>query len=436
MDVVQVNHLHRPSLGGIENYSHRLAGSLRERGHGVSVITTDASLRNDASPLDVEEGVRYCRTLASPFRNPLSLELYRRVKQTDADVYHVHSPWFLTSLAAVAAVPRDAPVVMTVHGFQPIQGLVGRTLETAYRPIARRIMDRVDRVIVLGEPERRRLVAEYGVDPDRVVVVPNGIVVAERDFDPDWIDDFHARYGLDPAVPTVLCVSRLVPLKRTHLLVDAVTEHLSDTPIQVVIVGHGDSEYASRLRERADERVHFLSNLSDEELRAAYAAADAFVLLSAAEGLPTVVLEAMSVGLPVVATPAGAVADVIVDGENGRLLDPDPTAADVADALSALLADPVELAAIGDRNQTAIRERFDWELIADRIVEVYEDAIGAAAARTGTSTPIQAEAADAGTVARTDRREENESVDRPAGDIESSSESRPEHSDRDASPFG
>jgi glycosyltransferase involved in cell wall biosynthesis len=383
MDVVQVNHLHRPSLGGIENYSHRLAGSLRDRGHDVSVFTTDASLDNDTSPLAVDPDVTYCRTLAAPFRNPLSVELYRRVRETSADLYHLHSPWYLTSMAATLAIPREAPVVMTVHGFQPIQGLVGQALETAYKPFARRILDRVDRVIVLGVPERRRLIDEYGVDPSRVVVVPNGIVTADRLVAPAAVDAFRRRYDLDPTVPTVLCVSRLVPLKRPDLLVDAVVDHLPDTPVQVVIVGHGDSAYAASLQARADDRVRFLSNLSDEELLAAYAAADVFALLSAAEGLPTVVLEAMTAGLPVVATPAGALADVIVDGVNGRLLSADPTAEEVASTLADLLADPAELAAIGERNRRTAHETFEWELIAEAILGIYEAAIGERRSKLG-----------------------------------------------------
>lgn len=399
MHVVQVNHLHRPSLGGIENYSHRLASSLRDRCHDVSVFTTDASLRNDTSPLAVDPDVTYCRTLAAPFRNPVSLELYRRVKETSADVYHLHSPWFLTSMAATLAIPREAPVVMTVHGFQPIQGLVGNALETAYKPFARRIFDRVDRVIVLGEPERRRLIDEYGVDPERVVVVPNGIVTADRLVAPAAVDAFRERYDLDPSVPTVLCVSRLVPLKRPDLLVDAVVDHLPDTPVQVVIVGHGESGYADSLRARADDRVRFLSNLSDEELLAAYDAADAFALLSAAEGLPTVVLEAMTAGLPVVATPAGAIADVIADGVNGRLLPADPTVEEVAATLADLLGDPDELAAIGDRNRRAARETFEWEVIVEAILGTYEAAIDERrsrleASRGGGARPTQGSTAE------------------------------------------
>jgi glycosyltransferase involved in cell wall biosynthesis len=377
MDVVQISHLHRPSIGGIENYSHRLCESLRARGHGAAVLTTDASLRNDRSPLGVEADVAYCRTDLAPFRNPLSRELYRRVREVDADVYHLHSLWYLTSLATIHALRRDrsTPVVMTLHGFQPIQGPVGRLLEAAWRPFARYVLRHVDRTIVLGESEKRRLVADYGADPGKVTVVPNGIDPDEHAVDPVAVDAFREAYGLDPDVPTVLFVGRLVPLKRPDLLVEAVVDHLPDTDCQVVVVGHGEGRYADSLRERADDRFTFLSNLPFEELLAAYGAADLFVLLSAAEGLPTVVLEAMNAGLPVVTTPAGALGDVVVDGYHGRLVPANPSAIEVAAAIRGLVDDEATRLATSERNRAYVREAFSWESVADRIVAVYEDVV-------------------------------------------------------------
>jgi glycosyltransferase involved in cell wall biosynthesis len=412
MHVVQVSHLYRPSLGGIENYAHRLVGSLRDRGHVASVVTTDASLRNGRSPLPAEADVDYCRTDVVPFRNPLSRELYRRLRDgdvggdgTEPDVYHLHSLWYLTSLAAVRALPSDAPVVMTLHGFQPIGGPAGRLLEAAWRPFARSILRRVDRTIVLGESERRRLVAEYGADPDRVVVVPNGIDPDEHVVDPAAVDAFRAAHDLDPDVPTVLFVGRLYPLKRPDRLVEAVVDRLPGVDCQVVVIGHGEGRYADAVRERAagDDRFRFLSNLPFEELLAAYEAADCLVCLSAAEGLPTVVLEAMNAGLPVVTTPAGALADVIADGVNGRLLEPDPTPAAVAAALGDLLADDAGRRTMGERNRAYLRESFAWESVADCIVDVYADVLADRAAEPAGAAGVGGGSVDADADADEDR---------------------------------
>jgi hypothetical protein len=107
----------------------------------------------------------------------------------------------------------------------------------------------------------------------------------------------------------------------------------------------------------------------------------------------------MTAGLPVVATPAGAIADVIADGVNGRLLPADPTVEEVAATLADLLGDPDELAAIGDRNRRAARETFEWEVIVEAILGTYEAAIDERrsrleASRGGGARPTQGSTAE------------------------------------------
>ncbi|SEL38683.1 glycosyltransferase family 4 protein [Haloferax larsenii] len=372
MHVVQVNHLHRPSLGGLENYSHRLAESLRAGGHAVDVVTTDMSLANDRSPLGPESGVTYCKTTATVMRNPLSLELFRVVRQHDADVYHLHSPWYLSSLAATLALPKDAPTVMTIHGFQPLGGLVAKAVEFAYHPFAQFIFDRMDRIIVLGAAEKRRLLREYRVPEEKVVVIPNGIHPDEHDVPESAVEAFRDTHGIDPSRPTILFVGRLVELKNPDVLVDTVVDELADLDVNVVVVGHGEESFVADLQARADDRFHFLSNLPFEELQAAYHASDVFVSLSRSEGLPTVVLEAMNARLPVVTTPAGALEDVIQDGVHGAVLDIPPSRAQLATALRRYVEDEALRTTVGERNRAYVRDQFDWDVVAADIVSLYE----------------------------------------------------------------
>lgn len=376
MHITQVSHLYRPSIGGIENYVHRLRNSLSERGHGQSIITTTQSLANDQSPLNREENVTYCTTTATVLRNPFSLELYREVQKNVADLYHLHSPWYLSTLAAVHALPKWTPMVITVHGFQPINTIAARILDVAYKPFAGYIFSRVNRVIALGESEKQRLIGEFDLPPTKIAVIPNGIHPREHDVPPSTIDTIHEKYDIDPETPTVLYVSRLVPLKNPGLLIDAVSNHLSDLAMDVLLVGNGDPSYVDDLKGRADDCIRFLSNLPFEDLQAVYHAADLFVLPSRSEGLPTVVLEAMNARLPILTTPVGALADVISHREHGWLLAPQPDEREIARAIRYYLEHPDERQEVGERNRAYVRSEFDWDDVAADITAVYEDVLG------------------------------------------------------------
>jgi glycosyltransferase involved in cell wall biosynthesis len=147
--------------------------------------------------------------------------------------------------------------------------------------------------------------------------------------------------------------------------------------MDVVVIGEGTKDNRRTLERRADDRFRFLSNLPFEELQAAYHAADAFTLLSRTEGLPTVALEAMNAQLPIITTPAGALVDVVTDGENGWVLGREPSGEALARAIRHYIENPEEARAIGARNRVYVRAVFDWERIAERIEAVYEEVLDA-----------------------------------------------------------
>jgi glycosyltransferase involved in cell wall biosynthesis len=368
MDVIQVCHRYRPSIGGIENYVHRLHESLVAAGHGSSVITTDAGL-DEAS--DRRPEARYCETTAAPLRNPLSRELHRYLRSADADVYHVHGPFFLTTLEAVHAVPTDVPVVMTVHGFPPEFSPLERLRNAAYAPVVRHVLQRVDETIVLGPSEGRRLRERYDADEDEISVVPNGIHPESYDVPSEAVNRFRADQRLDPETPTLLAVGRLIDWKNPDVLIEAIVEGLPDRELDVLMIGSGEPSTRAALRQRADDRFRFRSGLPFEDLKAAYRAADLFVHLSESEGLSTVTLEAMNAGLPVVATPPGALADVLADGRTGAVLSMPPDPDEVAGVLSRYLDAPDMRATIGEHNRAYVREQFDWTDIGAAIEATY-----------------------------------------------------------------
>ncbi len=144
-----------------------------------------------------------------------------------------------------------------------------------------------------------------------------------------------------------------------------------------MLVG-GDLEqggaYEAELRARAERlgvagRVVFAGYRSD--VPALLAGCDVFCLPSSAEGLPLVVLEAMARGKPVVTTPAGGTAELVVDGVTGLLVPPGDAAA-LAEALSGLLADPDRARQLGEAGRERVRTEFSAARAAEEILRIYE----------------------------------------------------------------
>jgi len=204
---------------------------------------------------------------------------------------------------------------------------------------------KADRIVVPSRYSARTAADVYGVDPARVAVVPEAVDPAP------W-----ARLRADPPPrpdhhPTILSVARQYPRKNTRTLLRALPHVLSTlSDARLRIVGGGPELPALRRQARRlglEGRVELVGTLPDaEDVRREYFLADCFCLPSLQEGFGIAFLEAMAAGLPVVAGRAGAVPEVVPDGEAGLLVDArDPQA--LADALLQVLTDPGRADAMG-----------------------------------------------------------------------------------------
>jgi glycosyltransferase involved in cell wall biosynthesis len=230
---------------------------------------------------------------------------------------------------------------------------------------------RADAVLTTSEYCRRAIGRHYGVAPGQVRLVPEGIDMAR------W-------RGLAAQVPhqsdgaTILCVARQYPRKHVADLLRALPAVRRAIPgARAVIAGDGP-EHAN-LRTLAAElglsdAVTFTGALPDDDLARLYCQADIFCLPSVQEGFGIVFLEAMACGLPVVATLAAAIPEVVPDRRAGLLVRPGDVAA-LAHALIELLARPSQRAAYGAFGQTYVA-RFDWDRVAQIFLDQVEPFVG------------------------------------------------------------
>jgi glycosyltransferase involved in cell wall biosynthesis len=220
----------------------------------------------------------------------------------------------------------------------------------------------------------RRALVRRGSLPWRVRVVPNGIDPArmERPVSAQALAEARARSGWSADRPTIGMVARR---KEQGLLLRALA--LVPRPVTVVLLGIGPDPELQALADAArPHHVAFVPFRPDP--LPFYALFDAAVLPTGGEGLSQALLEAMALGLPVVASGVAGNAEVVTDGVDGLLVRPDSPAA-FARALAALLADPALAAALGAAARRTARERFALERTRRLTDEAYHAALARSA---------------------------------------------------------
>lgn len=306
------------ATGGAEN---RLADELGVAPDDVEHLVVrlfrngdlDARLRDAGiavEPLDLEAG-------RGSWSWPLAASRVHAIaRRFEPDV--VHTSLYHASLAGQLAARRlRVPVVSTIAG----------TLTTSV-PRRERVMQRLAGVVARVTRARWRAVSNaaarsaidvYGLDPERVEVIERGYRPRERP-----VAD-RARFGLPPGVPLVVCAGRQVPSKNHVHLVRAFARATGDVPDAVLaLAGRLDAATPSIEAAIAEhgigDRVHLLGHRDD--LDVLLASADLFVLPSSTgEGFPGVLLEAIAMATPAVATDIAPHRELLMDGDLGVLAD-------------------------------------------------------------------------------------------------------------------
>jgi glycosyltransferase involved in cell wall biosynthesis len=222
-------------------------------------------------------------------------------------------------------------------------------------------------------------VVALGVDPNHVVVIPNGIE-ADRFVSVDRARA-RAHVGLPLGAPTVVCVSRLSREKGVDVLVEAAAA-MTTAGVRVVVVGDGPEEGALKAQARragVEDRVVFAGARPHSEVPLWIAAADVAVLSSRKEGHPNALVEYLACGRPAVATRVGGVPEVLSSPALGTLVEPEN-----ARALAAALDDALARRWDEEAIARAGRAR-DWDAVARDMLREFEGIVADRAVRVRPS---------------------------------------------------
>jgi glycosyltransferase involved in cell wall biosynthesis len=281
-------------------------------------------------------------------------------------IWHGHD--YKSNAIGLLLRPRhQMRLVTTVHGW------VRHTRRTPlYYRIDRLCLPLFERVICVSEDLVDRCLA-CGVRRDRCILVENGIDTGHFRRTRD-ITEAKRRLGIPPDRLVVGAVGRLSPEKGFDLLIRA-TDRLLRAGIDVELRIAGDGDQLGPLRDLVSslglaDRARLLGFCPDPiDL---YECLDAFALSSLREGLPNVVLEAMSLEVPVVATRIAGVPGLVRDGENGRLVAPGSVDA-LAEALGSLLGDRQLRARLGPAGRRTVEAEFSFRDRMRKVARLYDE---------------------------------------------------------------
>ncbi len=330
----------------------------------------------------VPSRIRTRRVSENPFLR-LGIDLSRRVRSDSPDLLHVQytAPLFC-----------PAPVVVSIHDVSYLE-------HPEFFPAARRLQLRVSvertvrraaKILTLSEFSRQGIARSYGLDPERIAVVPAACSDIFKPVSRPKAKSFvEGRFQV--AHPYVLCVGDLQPRKNPLGLIRAFEELVGNNPElphHLVMVGK-DTWYAPRVHQAAEHspfgnRIHFTGYVDDAELLQLYNACDIFVFPSYYEGFGIPILEAMACGRAVACANTSAMPEVA--GSAAVLFNPHSTE-EMMVAMRDLLRN-AELRARKERLGQQNATRFSWRGTAKQTLDVYYQVAGARARQMQRATPV------------------------------------------------
>ncbi|HUT25988.1 MAG TPA: glycosyltransferase, partial [Sumerlaeia bacterium] len=374
-----VHLIHGTHLGGAEEMAANLCGALSPDRYQGRVVCLGEGETVKAR-LD-QRGVAWDKAaMRSKTDLAVVLRLIERLRAARVDLLHTHTS--RTNLVGRLASRLTAlPVVSTVHT------AVARDINDFGR--SNRVNAWIERLtrgwsacfVSVSRRNARELV-DRGMDPARVVHIPNGVEIDTRAAAPEETKRLaREAMGVDlRAVRVVGILASLRPRKGAEYLLRAVAQLASEFPrIRLLVVGSAEwvesVDYLQTLKDLATdlgiaERVTFTGHRDDAA--AMLSLMEVYVLPSLyGEGLPLSILEAMAQGKPVVATATEGNDELVRDGETGLLVPPGDATA-LAQAVATLLRDPARARAMGKRGRELVRTHFSIAQMARRYEAVYD----------------------------------------------------------------
>ena len=325
MKIVLVTDLYYPSIGGVEVETRRMATKLSESGHDVWIIApSDKHFRtyHKDGPVNVVRIKPSLKPVTPLFL--IKTMVFGELRKINPKVIHVQTTLPIAKAASLYARKFKVACVATGHyadgeleyGFKN-RKLISKIIELLIDAYCKTIWKNVDIVTfpsMFANNHYRKLIK----DQDKIITVSNGIEIDKSD-----------KLEKKSDRKTILYVGRFEASKNVETIIKAMPAILAKSNTSLVLVGGGTGEGGLRdLVEKLGikKNVLFTGFAMEKKVKRFYKMADIFVTASAAENQPLAILEAISSGLPVVASGVGGIPEIVKNGVNGYLFNPNDSA--------------------------------------------------------------------------------------------------------------
>jgi glycogen synthase len=313
----------------------------------------------------------------------------------EANIVHCHT-WYTHLAGIFTRELLQAPLILTTHSLETHRPWKVEQLGNGYflsRWIENHAYNTADGVIAVSEQMKTDVIEAYGINPEKVTVIHNGI--DPEFYKPTFDIELLNEYGINPDVPFVLFVGRITRQKGISQLISAAKYFDKDCQI-VLCAGAPDTpeiaaETEALINELKSQRegVILISEmLPREKIKVLYSHARVFACPSLYEPFGIINLEAMSCETPVVGSSVGGIPEIIIEGKTGYLIplesvsrtdfnpkNPEEFQKEFASKINVLLNDESLATQMGKAGRKRVLEKFSWESIAKTTYNYYTEVI-------------------------------------------------------------
>jgi len=368
-----------PHVGGYEKIVYELTQRLVQKGYKIDILTCNTER---APAYEELNGVHIYRlpcwnalnsVYPIPKPHPTSFKILRRLLRKNYDVINTQTRFFITSfLGLIFAKLKRTPLMHTEYGAR-------------HSIVTNKVVDLISRAYdhsigaLIVKSARNIGVSEAACDflkhlgATNVQLVYNGIDTTT--FKKKEDTNCRQKLGINSNAMVITFVGRLIYAKGAQDLISAFSK-IKDTAPEIKLLIVGDGLYKANLENLAYQTecagsILFLGQRNQDEVIDVLSATDIFVNPSYSEGLPTSVMEAASIGLPIIATDVGGTREIIEDGKTGFLIKTGDTE-QLAHKLHRLLTDTDLREELGRNARIFVKQKFDWDKITQEWIQVVE----------------------------------------------------------------
>ena len=372
MKILVLNYEFPPVGGGGGRATSELCAALASRGHELRVVTSRATGLSRRELVDGYEVVRVPSGRRSRFRASFAvmggfvlgalMPAVRLIRSWKPDLIHAHFAVPTGVVALWLAKLTRLPYVLTAH-LGDVPGGVPEKTDRWFRyvyPFTPSIWSNAAKVVAVSEHTKSLAQKRYEVE---IEVIPNGL----------RLPDEHPKAVADP--PRLIFAGRFQPQKNLPVLIELLAR-ARDLPWECELIGDGPDRQrlVDQVRHHElDSRVRFRGWVDSETVEERLKASDLLVMPSRSEGLPVIGVQALALGVAVLASRVGGLAELVDDKDNGRLCAVDDLDC-FEEALRWCLGDPQRLLGL-KRASRRIAARYDIQAVADKYERLFDEVL-------------------------------------------------------------